>query len=127
MGASRCRNATGLYYFKRLRRTDWLPIGGGDADEESERGFASDADSVDPHDGWCGDGSEPDCSTLRSDGHLQPSSDEEAEFDEYGNFRSIEDDPSIMGQGDFTCTGEDHEPPDAYFNFVDAKRRKTAE
>ena len=67
VGVSRCRNATGLYYFKRLRRTDWLPIGGGESDEESERGDVSDADSFDPYDGWCDDGSESDCNTLRSD------------------------------------------------------------
>ena len=51
VGASRCRNAAGLYYFGRLRRTDRLLIGGGDSDEESERGFASEAESVDPYDG----------------------------------------------------------------------------
>ena len=84
-------------------------------------------ESVDPYEGWCGDGSESDCSTLLSDGHLQPSSDEEAGFDEDGNFRSIEDDLSIMGQVDCSCTGEDVEPPEAYFDFVAAKRRKTTE
>ena len=100
VGASRCRNAAGLYYVGRLRRTDWLPIGGGDSDEESERGSASDAESVDPYDGWCGDGTESDCSTLRSDGHLQLSSDEDLEFDEDGNYCEVDEDYSAVGQGE---------------------------
>ena len=58
-----------------------------------------------PYDGWCGDGSESDCSTLRSDGHHQPSDDEDAEFDENGNYRIIEDDYSAVGQGDFSFSG----------------------
>ena len=85
VGASRCRNAAGLYYFKRLRRTDWLPIGGGDSDEESERGSASDAESVDPYDGWCGDQS--DCSSLRSESEGYVTSDgheSDIELDEFG-------------------------------------------
>ena len=125
VGASRCRNAAGLYYFKRLRRSDWLPIGGGDSDEESERGYASNAESVDAYDGWCGDCTESDCSTLRSDGHLQPS-DADSELDEDGNYRTHIDDPTTIDQTDFTPIGEP-EPTDAYYNFADAKRRKTAE
>ena len=113
------------YYFSRIRRTDWLPVGGGDSDEESDRGYASNAESVDPYDGWCGDGTESDCSTLRSDGHLQPS-EAESEFDEDGDYRTHTDDPTTMGQADFTPIGEP-EPTDAYHNFADAKRRKTAE
>ena len=48
VGASRCRDSAGLYCFNRLRRTDWLPIGGGGDDEQAERGSASDAESLDP-------------------------------------------------------------------------------
>ena len=123
VGASRCRNAAGLYYFKRLRRTDWLPIGGGDSDGESDRGDASDAESIDPYDGWCGDGSDSDCSTLRSDGHLQPSDDEDVEVDEDGNYREIDEDYSSVGQGDFSFIG-DPEPEDAYADLFGAKRRR---
>ena len=47
--------------------------------------------SQDPYDGWEPDGYDSDCSTLQSDGHLQPSSDEDMEFDEDGNFRFIKD------------------------------------
>ena len=53
VGANRCRSAAGLYYFGSLRRTDWLPVGGGDSDEENSRGSASDAESMDAYDGWC--------------------------------------------------------------------------
>ena len=107
----------------RLHRTDWLPIGRGDSDEESERGTASTASSLDIHDGWGPDGYESDCSTLRSDGHLQPSSDEDGEFDDDGNFRTIEDDPSMVVQCDFSFTGEP-EPQDAYMDLVAFKRRR---
>ena len=107
----------GPLLFYELRRTDWLPIGGCDSDEESERGTASAASSLDIYDGWEPDESDSNCSTLRPDGHLQPSSDEDAEFDEDGNFRTIEDDPSMVVQYDFSFTGEP-EPQDAYMNLV---------
>ena len=119
VGASRCRNAAGLFYFKRIRRTDWLPIGEGDSDEESERGAVSDAS--DPYDDWDSSESNSDCSTLRSDGHL---SDSDTDLDEDG-FPIVED-PAIVGDGDFTCDGEP-EPLTDYADLFDAKRRKTAE
>ena len=74
-----------FFYFKKLRRTDWLHIGGGDSDGESERGSASDAESVDPYDGWCGDQS--DCSSLRSESEGYVTSDGQVsdfEVDEFG-------------------------------------------
>ena len=83
-----------------------------------------------PYDGWAPDDDDDDasdCSTLRSDGHLQPS---ESDFDEDG-LPIIEDDPTMDGQGDFTFDGEP-ESSDAYGDFADgsepcAKRHKTAE
>ena len=124
VGASRGRNAAGLYHFKRLRRTDRLPIGGGDSDEESDRGDASDAESLDPYDGWQHGDDGSDCNTLRSDGHVEVSSDEDIEPDEDGNFRSIEEDYSKVGQGDLSCTG-DAEPQDAYMDLVAFERRRS--
>ena len=123
VGASLCKNAAGLHYFQRLRRTDWLPIGGKDSDEESDRADASDAESLDPYDGWCGDGSDSDCSTLRSDGHLQPSDDEDFEVDEDGNYREIDEDYSAVGQG-FVSFLADQEPEDACADLFGAKRRR---
>ena len=128
VGASRCRTAAGLYYFKRLRRTDWLPIRKFvDSDEESERGPASDASSYDG-----GSDDESDCSTLRSrsdgyvlsDGHL---SEPGTEFDE-GGFPIIEDGPDLGDEGGYVPTDDHPEPLDAYADIVSlAKRRKTAE
>ena len=117
-------------FFKKLRRTDWLPIGGGDSDEESERGSVSDAESVDPYDGWCGDQS--DCSSLRSrsDGYISSDgqlSDPETDLDEE-NFPIVED-PPIVGEGDFTLDGQ-LEPLDDYEDLFEGqatKRRKVAE
>ena len=126
MGASRCRNAAGLYCLKKLRRSDWLPIGGGDSDEEPYRGDASDAESLDPNGGWQPGDGESDCSALRSDGHLSASSDEDSDFNEHGTFCFIGDDYSAFGQGVFSFTG-DPEPQDAYILPDGAKRRKTAE
>ena len=127
VGASRCRNAAGLFYFKRIRRTDWLPIGGGDSDEESDRGAVSDASS---YDGGFDD--ESDCSSLRSrsdgyvssDGHL---SEPDTEIDEDG-FPIIEDGPDLGDDGGHVPTYGLTEPLDAYADLCgDAKRRKTAE
>ena len=119
----------GPFYFKRLRRTDWLPIGGGDSDEESERGSVSDAESVDPYDGWCGDQS--DCSSLqsRSDGYLSSDgqlSDHETDLDEDG-FPIVEEGPRLGDEGGSVSVGPD-EPDWAYGDiFPAAKRHKTAE
>ena len=124
MGASRCRSAAGLYYFKRLRRTDWLPIRKFvDPDEDSERGEVSDAASGESYDGTCSD-VESDRSSLRSDGHLSES---EMELDEDG-FPIIEDEPDLGDEGAYVPTDGLIEPLDAYADlFGDVKRRKTAE
>ena len=119
VGASRCRNAASLFYFKRIRRTDWLPIGGGDSDEEADRGELSDAS--DHYDDCESSDCDSDCSNLRSDGHL---SDSDTELDEDG-FPIVEDLP-IDGDGDFTFEGEP-EPLTAYADLREAKRRKTVE
>jgi hypothetical protein len=128
VGASRCRTAAGLFYFNRLRRTDWLPIRKVvDPDEESDRGSISDASSYDG-----GSDDESDCSTLRSrsdgyvsaDGHLLES---DMEFDEDG-FPIIEDVPDLGDEGGYVPTDGLIEPLDAYADlFGDVKRRKTAE
>jgi hypothetical protein len=44
VGASRARSSEGLFYFGKIRRTDWLPVGGTSIDEQVERGHDS-ADS----------------------------------------------------------------------------------
>ena len=123
VGASRCRSAAGLYYFKRLRRNDWLPIRKVvDPDEESDRGEVSNADSGESYDGTCSDGAS-DCSSLRSDGHL---SDPETEHDE-DDFPIIEDGPDLGDEGGYVPIDGLTEPLDAYADLVEAKRRKTAE
>ena len=43
VGSSRVRKAEHLYLMGKARRTDWLPVGGGDAEEQLTRG----ADSAD--------------------------------------------------------------------------------
>ena len=109
-----------FYYFKTLRRTDWLPIGGGDSDEESERGSASDAESVDPYDGWCGDHS--DCSSLQSHSEGYLTSDgqvSDIELDELGE--PIEKDPP--GTLDECVVG----CADLFEGRHAAKRRRVAE
>ena len=126
VGASRCRNAAGLYYFKRLRRTDWLPIRKVvDPDEEEDRGAVSNASSGDDcdYDDWEARDSDSDCSTLRSDGHL---SDPETEFDEDG-FPIIEDEPDLGDEGGYVPTDGLTEPLDAYADLLGgstAKRRR---
>ena len=123
VGASRCRSAAGLYYFKRLRRTDWLPIRKFvDPDEDSERGEVSDAESGESYDGTCSDVAS-DCSSLRSDGHL---SDSDTDLDEDG-FPTIEDVPDLGDEGGYVPTYDQTEPLDAYADLLEAKRRKTAE
>ena len=130
MGASRCRSAAGLYYFKRLRRTDWLPIRKFvDPDEESDRGPASEASSYDG-----GSDDESGCSTLRSrsDGYLSSGghlSEPDTEFDEDG-FPIIEDGADLGDEGGYVPTDGVTEPLDAYADLrgePTAKRRNTAE
>ena len=64
-------------------------VGGGASDTEKFRGSGSDADSEDYDDSEDYNGSE--CSPLRSDGHLQPDSDEDIGLDEDGSYR-VDDD-----------------------------------
>ena len=130
MGANRCRSAAGLYYFNRLRRTDWLPIRKVvDPDEDSDRGPTSDASSYDD-----GSDDESDCSTLRSrsEGYLSSDgnlSELDTEFDDDG-YPIIEDGPDLGDEGGYVPTHGLTEPLNAYADLVSdrmAKRRKTAE
>ena len=124
VGASRCRNAKGLFYFNRIRRTDWLPVGGGHSDEESDRGELSDA-SEDYDDREASD-CDSDCSRLRSDGELSESG---TDYDEDG-FPIIEETPDLGDEGGFVATDGQSEPLDAYADLSAesiAKRLKTAE
>ena len=41
VGASRVRLHTGLFYFGKMRRSDWLPVGGPMADQQVTRGSDS--------------------------------------------------------------------------------------
>ena len=48
-GASRVRSAAGLFYFGRVRRTDWLPVGGaGEPLAQTRRSDASIDTNFDP-------------------------------------------------------------------------------
>ena len=44
VGASRARTKAGLYHYGRVRRSDWLPVGGDDAQEQTMRGVDSESD-----------------------------------------------------------------------------------
>ena len=51
VGASRFRTKAGLFHFGKLRRTDWLPVGGDSAPEQTVRGEDSvSEDELDEHD-----------------------------------------------------------------------------
>ena len=41
VGASRARSSAGLFYFGKVRRTDWLPVGGDANEEQVTRGYDS--------------------------------------------------------------------------------------
>ena len=41
VGASRFRSSRGLYFYGRVRRTDWLPVGAMKPDEQTRRSFDS--------------------------------------------------------------------------------------
>ena len=60
VGASRVRAHHGLYYFGRVRRSDWLPVGGTAEDEQPDRGHLSESE-VSGQEGAPSDGSS-DCS-----------------------------------------------------------------
>ena len=119
VGASRCRSAAGLFYYKRIRRTDWLPHGEGDDDEQV---WHEDSDDLESYDG--SNSSNSEWSHLLSE-CTQPSSDEDLEFDEHGNFRTIEDDPPKEDDS-FQIARENSEVEgDAlYFDFGAFKRRR---
>ena len=118
VGASRCRSAAGLFYYKRIRRTDWLPHGEGDDDEQV---WHEDSDDLESYDG--SNSSNSEWSHLLSE-CTQPSSDEDLEFDRDGNWRTIEDDPSKEDHDvEFSKTSE-VDGDEAYFDFGAFKRRR---
>ena len=41
VAASRFKSKEGLFHYGKIRRTDWLPVGEGDAEEQLERGYDS--------------------------------------------------------------------------------------
>ena len=45
VGASRAQSKQGLYLYGRMRRTDWLPVGGSGDNEQVNRGIESESDS----------------------------------------------------------------------------------
>ena len=65
VAASRFRSKAGLFHFGRLRRTDWLPVGGDEAEEQTERGPDSDnsdaeGDEADAYMDLCYDSADDD-------------------------------------------------------------------
>ena len=104
---------------------------GGDADEESERGDASDAESVDPYDGWAPSECNSDGNTLRSDGHV--SDPDMTDIDEDGNpivdecgDPIVEEEPFLGDEGGYVSVGG-VEPDWAYgADLPAAKRHKAA-
>ena len=118
VGASRCRSAAGLFYYKRIRRTDWLPHGEGD---EGECVWHEDSDELESYEE--SDSNNSEWSHLLSD-CPQPSSDEDLEFDENGNLRTIEGDPS-KGDHEFEIVaGAEVEDNASYLDFGAFKRRR---
>ena len=44
VGASRFRSGAGIFHFGPIRRSDWLPVGGGGDDEQIYRGVESESE-----------------------------------------------------------------------------------
>jgi hypothetical protein len=106
VGASRARSSDGLFYFGKIRRTDWLPVGGDAIDEQVTRGYDS-ADSS--SDGRAPSYDESDDGQESSDGSL-------AEVEEamlldlqnnrdvdYDHVRESDSDSASMGDASSEC------------------------
>ena len=88
VGASRVKTANGLYYFGKIRRTDWLPVGGpGEPHEQVERSMQSEDEAENDYD----EASSNDCDDIykdwESDSEFAPTdydcaSDDERNFNE---------------------------------------------
>ena len=84
VGASRARSSDGLFYFGKIRRTDWLPVGGDAMDEQVTRGHDS-ADSSEEGRAPSYDESDDD---YESDESHDPTMPEDSESD--GSYESDE-------------------------------------
>ena len=106
VGASRARSSDGLFYFGKIRRTDWLPVGGDAIDEQVTRGHDS-ADSS-------SDGRAPsyDESDSSSDGSLAEveeamlldlQNDRDVDYGRGDLMRESDSDSASMGDASAEC------------------------
>ena len=122
VGASRARSSDGLFYFGKIRRTDWLPVGGDAMDEQVTRGHDS-ADSSsegrapsydESDDDYESDGSEdpPMTEDAMSDGSLGDveeamlldlENDRDADYDRGDLMRESDSDGESMGDSISEC------------------------
>ena len=119
VAVSRFRTRAGVYHFGRYRRTDWLPVGMDNDDDQTKRSIASmSSDSSQPY------GSDSD-SSSNSDitDSVKEDSDENSDdcmFDEENNDHESEDDDGNMFEtesddsDDLRCRNmwDNHEPED---------------
>jgi hypothetical protein len=110
VGASRARSSDGLFYFGKIRRTDWLPVGGDAIDEQVTRGYDS-ADSS--SDGRAPSYDESDDGQESSDGSLGEveeamllDSQNNRDVD-YDHVRESDSDSASMGDATSECDDSD--------------------
>jgi hypothetical protein len=106
VGASRAKSSDGLFYFGKIRRTDWLPVGGDAIDEQVTRGHDS-ADSS--SDGRAPSYDESDSSSDGSLGEVEEAmlldmqNDRDVDYGRGDLMRESDSDSASMGDASAEC------------------------
>ena len=104
VGASRARSSAGLFYFGKVRRTDWLPVGGDADDEQVTRGYDSKDSSSEGRARSYDESDDDQEDQESSDGSL--GSVEEAMFLDSQNIRDVDYDDAREADSDSASMGD---------------------
>ena len=104
VGASRARSSAGLFYFGKVRRTDWLPVGGDANEEQVTRGYDSQDSSSEGRARSYDESDDDQEYQESSDGSL--GSVEEAMFLDSQNIRDVDYDGAREADSDSASMGD---------------------
>ena len=117
VGASRFRSSAGLYFYGRIRRTDWLPVALPKPDEETRRSTASISSESDGRSDRESDLSADERSDIESSVSSMKLGEDPDDFSsDDDRTRDAEDDNYLDNEGDILMRGDDDDGPGIYDN-----------
>ena len=97
VGASRVRTSAGLFYFGKIRRSDWLPVGGDPMNEQVDRGADSSDSSESGRAPSIDESSEDECGlSMGEDSGMDSMADSVASMADMRDLLDVEDSASEL-------------------------------